>query len=167
MLNHNALKPAALFSDIAVYFLGLALACTLASAETPTLPKRISSRNVDLGRVHRVYMVPGMATMIEIPGPVTGIRMGNPEEISYFRPDKPENEVTLVLKTAGARPTNMIIRSGKRKYVFDLIPSNTTHQDTIEIVGAYGGPEIEDSGAVLIDSSEMEGHGAHQKGGSK
>lgn len=99
-------------------------------------------------------MTPGMATLIEFPGAVTGIRLGNPDDVQYFRPESPENEVTLVLKSSAAQPTNLIVRSGKRKYVFDIIPSRTVHQDTIEVVGAFGGPGLEGANAKLIDSSD-------------
>ena len=116
-------------------------------------PRRISSKLVDLGKVYPIYMVAGMATLIEIPGPVTGIRTGNPDSIQYFRPDKPENEVTVVLQNENAKPTNLILRSGKKKYVFDLVPSKSIHQDTLEVIGDFGGAELEDAGAELIDSS--------------
>lgn len=118
------------------------------------LPRRISSKVVDLGKVQPIHMVAGMATLIEIPGPVTGIRTGNPDAISYFRPDKPENEVTLVLRGGDMTPTNLILRSGKRKYVFDIIPSARVHQDTIEVVGAFGGAEFDSDSIKLLDSSE-------------
>jgi len=116
-------------------------------------PKRISGKFVDLGKVHTIYMVPGMATLIEIPSSVTGIRLGNPEAVDYFRPDKPENEVTLVLRNSLAKPTNLIIRSNKKKYVFDIVPSKSIHQDTIEVFGSYGGPEFNDDEMKLIATS--------------
>jgi hypothetical protein len=99
-------------------------------------------------------MVPGMATLIEIPTAVTGIRLGNPDAVQYFRPDKPENEVTLVLKDSAAKPTNLIIRSNSRKYVFDIVPSKEIHQDTIEVIGSYGGASLEAGNAELLDSSD-------------
>ncbi len=126
---------------------------TSVAASAGELPKRISSKVMDLGKVTSIYMVQGMATIVEIPSAVTGIRIGNPDAVQYFKPEKPENEVTLVLKDNLAKPTNLIIRSNKRKFVFDIIPSKQTHQDTLEIVGAYGGAELEDSSAKLIDSS--------------
>ena len=129
----------------------------------PLVPKRISSKLVDLGKVHPIYMVAGMATLIELPNPVTGIRTGNPDAIQYFRPDKPENEVTVILRNESAKATNLILRSGKKKYVFDLIPSKTIHQDTIEVVGDFGGAEMEDDKMELIDSSEA----PKKKGASK
>jgi hypothetical protein len=120
------------------------------------VPKRISSQIANLGKVQPIYMTPGLVSLIEIPGKITGIRLGNPNSLEYFQPENPDNEVTLILKGTQAKPTNLIIRSGKKKYVFDVIPSNKVHQDTLEILGSYGGPDL--SGGVnapkLIDSSE-------------
>lgn len=134
---------------------GMAFASEKGKDAEIKVPRRISGQIVDLGKVHPIYMVPGMATLIEIPDAVTGIRMGNPDAVTYFQPAKPDNEVTLVLKDQQAKATNLIIRSGKKKYVFDIIPSSSVHQDTVEVVGAFGGAELADSEAVLLDSSEM------------
>ena len=125
-----------------------------ASATESKLPRRISGQFLDLGKVHTIYMVPGMATLIEIPTQVTGIRIGNPDAVQYYRPDKPENEVTLVLKDNFSKPTNLIIRSNAKKYVFDIVPSKEVHQDTVEVLGSYGGASIEGQGAELIESSD-------------
>lgn len=138
---------------IAASALGIGTAYA-ASSPAPIAPRRISSKQIDLGRVYPIYMVTGMATLIELPGPVTGIRTGNPDSIQYFRPDKPENEVTVVLQNQNSKPTNLILRSGSKKYVFDIVPSKTVHQDTLEVIGDYGGAELEDGGAELIDSSD-------------
>jgi hypothetical protein len=128
----------------------------LASAETKG-PSRISSKVMDLGKVTPIRMVPGMATIIEVPGPVTGIRLGNPEAVQYFRPERPDNEVTLILQRGGVKPTNLIVRSGKKKFVFDIVPSTRVHQDTVEVVGAYGGPALQDAEIELLDSSDKGG----------
>lgn len=136
-----------------IVFWTITLFPSLVVAETKT-PRRISGQLLDLGKVHTIYMVSGMATVIEIPTAVTGIRCGNPDAVQYFRPDRPENEVTLILKDAAAKATNLIIRSNNRKFVFDIVPSKDVHQDTVEVVGAYGGAALEDSSAVLVESSE-------------
>ena len=121
-------------------------------------PRRVSAQIKDLGKVHPIRMIQGMATLIEIPGPVTGVRCGNPDAVLVTKPERPDNEVTLVLRHKLAQATNLIIRSGRRKFVFDIVPSTDIHQDTVEVVGAYGGPEIEDSEAELVDSSETRGN---------
>jgi hypothetical protein len=94
-----------------------------------------------------------MATIIEIPGPVTGIRTGNPDSIQYFRPESPNNEVTVILKSPNSQPTNLILRSGHKKFVFDIVPRRDVHQDTLEVIGSFGGADLSDSEATLIDSS--------------
>jgi hypothetical protein len=139
-----------LFSAFALS--GLALASVAGEVH---LPRRISGQLLDLGKVHTIYMVPGMATLVEIPTAVTGIRLGNPDAVQYYRPEKPENEVTLVLKDSSAKPTNLIIRSNSKKYVFDIVPSKEVHQDTIEVLGSYGGAAIESQGIELIESSDQ------------
>ncbi len=123
-------------------------------ASERVLPKRISGQIMDLGKVNTIYMVPGMATLIEIPTAVTGIRIGNPDAVQYFRPDKPENEVTLVLKDSLSKPTNLIIRSNQRKFVFDIVPSKQIHQDMVEVVGAFGGAQLDSANSEVIDSSD-------------
>jgi hypothetical protein len=144
----------------------IAVSLAFASTELPhaNRPRRISSQIVDLAKVHPIYMVPGMATLIELPTPITGIRTGNPEDVQYYKPESPDNEVTVLLKNAAAQPTNLILRSGKRKYVFDIVPSKSLHQDTVEVVGSYGGPDLKD--AQLIDSSSSSKNEA-KKGAEK
>lgn len=115
---------------------------------------RISVRLLDLGRVHPIYMMPRLATIIEIPGPVTGVRVGSPEDLQFIKPETPDNEVTLFLRSSHSKPTNLIIRSGKRKYVFDIVPSHTKHQDLIEVVGSVGVPTLDGDRPLLIDSSD-------------
>ena len=135
-------------------FTFLCSSIALAAQDTQP-PKRISAQIVDLGKVQSIYMVPGMATMIEIPGKITGIRMGNPDLVKYFRPDHPENEVTLILRSGQKTPTNLIILAQTKKYIFDIIPSKKLHQDSLQIVGEFGGAELNESQMELIDSSEI------------
>lgn len=147
-------------TSILILFAGLAwfphLSFGQGEKKQALLPKRISTHTAHLGKVQPVYMVAGMATLIEVPEAVTGIRLGNPKSVEYFRPDQPENEVTLILKSAKAKPTNLIIRAGKKKYVFDIIPSTSIHQDLLEITGSTGNPEwTESEPRVLLDSSEV------------
>ena len=151
MMNNRYLSAA----TIALWFTIFTVAPFAASeVKSSVAPRRISSKIVDLGKVYPIYMVAGMATLIEFPAPVSGIRTGNPDSIQYFRPDKPENEVTVVLQNQNAKPTNLIIRSGKKKYVFDIVPSKTVHQDTLEVIGDFGGAELDETNVELLDSSE-------------
>lgn len=125
------------------------------------VPRRISSRVVDLGKVHTLRISVGMATLVELPAPIGGKISGSPESDLMVLNGPQPNQIILELKRFDARPTNLILVSGKRKVVFDIIPSDPkrpTHQDIYEISGFYGAPEIDDSrDAVVIDSSEQVG----------
>jgi heme-binding NEAT domain protein len=94
-----------------------------------------------------------MVTIIEVPGPVTGVRSGS-ERIRYVIHKAPENEVSLYLNGAEA-PTNLIIRSNKKKFIFDIIPNHKIHQDALEVLGDYGAPALDgELGIKLIESSD-------------
>ncbi|MBX2994914.1 MAG: hypothetical protein KF681_08830 [Bdellovibrionaceae bacterium] len=47
-------------------------------------------------------------------------------------------ELTLTMNQS--IPSNLLIRAGKRMYVFDVVPSKTTHQDYVKVSGAFGSP---------------------------
>lgn len=134
--------------------IGTLLAPTLANSGPPN---RISSKVVDLGKVHRIVMSPGMLTLIEIPEPITGVRTGSPEvDLKVIVPKEPNNEVDLILQRADARPTNLIIRAGNKKYIFDVVPSSKgdrIHQDSYQVLGAYGAAELDTTDSDVHSTS--------------
>ncbi len=117
------------------------------------LPGRISSQLADLGEVHKLYLAQGLASVVQLPYPITEVKLGNPDDIQAVISKTLPSEVTLILKRSTVQPTNLIIRCGVRTFVFDVIPSKKTHQDLVRISGSYGAPQMQDMGAVLIDSS--------------
>jgi len=124
------------------------------SAIAADRPSRISSRLANLGEVHKIFLAQGLASIVQLPYPVTEAKVGNPDEVQVQVSKTLPSELTLVLRQAGAQPTNLIVRCGARTFVMDLIPSRKTHQDLVRISGSYGAPEMADMGAVLIDSSQ-------------
>jgi hypothetical protein len=120
-------------------------------------PARISARLADLGEVHKIYLAQGLASVVQLPYPVTEARVGSPDDIQVQVSKTLPSELTLILKRTGAQPTNLIVRCGTRTLVFDLIPSKKTHQDLVRISGSYGAPDMADMGAVLVDSSLPKG----------
>ncbi|MGK5087914.1 hypothetical protein WDW86_10180 [Bdellovibrionota bacterium FG-2] len=137
---------------IRAYALAAALVF-LDSAQAQPIPGRISARFADLGEVHKIYLAQGLAAVIQLPYPVTEAKVGSPGDIQVQTSKTLPSELTLILKQAGAKATNLIIRCGTRTFVFDLIPSTKTHQDLVRISGSYGSPEVSDMSAVLIDAS--------------
>ncbi len=139
-------RPSMRLVSVAVCFL-------LVSEFAHAAPARISSGLVNLGEVHKIYLAQGLASIIQLPYPITEAKVGSPDDVQVQISKTLPSELTLVLRRAGAQPTNLIARCGSRTFVFDLIPSRKTHQDLVRISGSYGAPEMSDMGAVLIDSS--------------
>ena len=137
------------------YGAGALLTAELALAQS--VPGRISSQVVDLGDVLRIYLAPGLASVVQLPYPITEVKLGNPDDIYVQVSKSLPSELTVILKRNGARPTNLVARCGIKTFVFDLIPSKSTHQDLVRISGSYGGPESTGLGAVMIDSSHLSG----------
>ena len=123
-----------------------------AYAEHP--PRRLSAPVLDLGKVHPIHMIPGNATLIEIPGPITGVHPGSQQDLKFEKEGLPDNEVLIRLARGNAQTSNLIIRSVKKKYVFDIIPSKTVHRDIIEIPSSFGGPEIDTNTSIAVESSD-------------
>ena len=121
-------------------------------------PSRISSRLADLGEVHKIFLAQGLAAVIQLPYPITEVKVGNPDDVQAIISKTLPSELTLLLKRSGAKPTNLIVSCGSRTFVIDLIPSRKTHQDLVRISGSYGAPEMADMGAVLVDSSSPAKH---------
>ena len=55
-----------------------ALLLTVSPLAAREIPGRISSRVADLGEVMRVYLAEGLASMIQLPYPITEVRLGEP-----------------------------------------------------------------------------------------
>jgi hypothetical protein len=130
-------------------------AIIFASALASASPGRISSRFANLGEVHKIFLAQGLASVVQLPYPITEVKTGSPEDIQVQISKTLPSELTLILKRSNAQPTNLIARCGSRSFVFDLIPSKKTHQDLVRISGSYGAPTNDDMGAVLIDSSDI------------
>jgi len=63
----------------------LALLILLHSQHGLTAPRRISSGFLDLGEVHKIYLAQGLASIIQLPYPVTGWKRSYLQWIWRFR----------------------------------------------------------------------------------
>lgn len=125
------------------------LFCVLHSSNVFATPKRISSIIKDLGKVEKVYLYPGLISVIEFPHPLLEVRLGNPKALKVEISQVSNRELTLHLTGLTARATNLIVRSNQKLYVFDVIPSRVSHQDYIQVKSFYGGPEGSSAGVLL------------------
>jgi len=134
------------------------LAAMVSLTPASATPSRISSSVMDLGEVHRIFVAQGLASVIQLPYPITEVKVGSPEDVQIQISKTLPSELSLILKRLLPQPTNMIVRCGTRTFVFDLIPSRKTHQDLVRISGSYGAPSSVEIGAVLLDSSQKPEH---------
>jgi len=107
--------------------------------------KRISSIYKDLGQSQKIYLHAGLISVVEFPRNILEVRLGNPSSLKAQISQVSPKELTLYLGRQNVEPTNLIVKSQKRIYVFDIIPSRLSHQDYIKISGAFSGPEFQSS----------------------
>lgn len=126
------------------YWLSLLIA--LQSGKSLAEIRRISSIYKDLGKVEKVYLHAGLITLIEFPEPIIEVRLGNNKAIRVEVSQVSPKEITIYLLNQNVSPTNLIVRSNQRVYIFDIVPSNATHQDYVRVLGGFSSPGF--SGAI-------------------
>lgn len=99
---------------------------------------RISSHHADLSKVGQVYMAPGLVSVFEFPQNIIEVRIGDPKSVKVLISQVSAKELTVYLSSSASKSTNLIVRSEKRIFVIDVIPSQKDHQDFVRIRGAYG-----------------------------
>lgn len=123
----------------------------IANAVTGT--SRIESTYKDLGSVQKIYLSSGLFSVIEFPKPITEV-IGQTKYLKVDISPTTPNAMTVFLLMPTNQPQNLIVRSEKRVYIFDIIPSRNTHQDYVKISGAFGGPSLSTT-KTLLDSREL------------
>ena len=99
---------------------------------------RIESKYLTISESSKIYLKPGLVSVLEFPHNILEVRIGNPSELKGIISQISPKEITLYFKNSQSQITNLIVRSDRKMYVFDVIPSNTRHQDYVKISGATG-----------------------------
>lgn len=132
------------------------------------VPNRISAFDIDVSKVTRIKLAPGLVSVIEFKEPMSEVFVGNDTSVKAKISKTKPNLVAVSLAKAGVEPTNLIaFYSGEKKKVpviFEVIPSYNTHQDYVKVVGTYGAPEVESTSRVLVYSSDDEKSSSDAKG---
>lgn len=110
---------------------------------------RVSSTQTDLSKVQKIYLSPGLVSLIEFPSNIVEVRVGNPESVKAIISQASPKELTLLLNHQNSVPSNLIVRAEKRVFIFDLVPSQTQHQDFIKVSGAFGAPVVDQKFKVV------------------
>lgn len=103
---------------------------------------RLLSSQSDLSKVDKIYLSPGLVSLIEFPQNIIEVRVGNPRSVKALISQVSPKELTVYLTSGTSAPSNLIVRAEKRVFVFDVVPSKSNHQDYIKIRGAFGAPDF-------------------------
>jgi hypothetical protein len=100
----------------------------------------ISRTNVDLGKSTELRIGPGRISVLKLPEAIAETKVGTPKKLKALLSSSDPQELTLYWIEPQAYRTNLIIRTTKRTFIFDVIPVTTGHQDLVDVRGAYGAP---------------------------
>ena len=141
-------------SSTKIFLVAAVASFSLSATASP--PKRIRAASLNKGEVHRIYLSPGLASVITFPCDVDEAVVGREQDLKVQVSPTTKRQLTLHLSTWAALHTNLLIRCGDKRdpFVFDVIVSHTTHQDVFKVRSFYGAPEDEETNANVIDSSE-------------
>lgn len=127
---------------------------TMAFAQTD----RISTVSHNLANVDKIYVAAGLVSVLEFPQNIIEVRVGDLSSIKAVISQVSPKELTIYLSSSASEATNIIVRAAKKIYVFDIVPSNTNHQDYVKIRGTFGSPgfksSISSQQAVKIEPTE-------------
>ena len=130
------------------YFLGIMVILTMLSHgkvygnNGSIAPKRIRVVYHDRSKPGKVFLIPNLASTIELPCNIDDVLLGNPIGISFYISKKSSKRLELNTSQE-SKNTNMIIYCKNQFFVFDLVIQNKVHNDVIIFGGSFGGPELE------------------------
>lgn len=119
--------------------------------------ERIESIYKNISESTKIYLKPGLASVLELPQNILEVRVGNPSELKVLISTVSPKEITLYFKNSHSRSTNLIIRADRKMYVFDVIPSELKHQDYVKVSQSIG--IVRNSSALqVLESSAIKPH---------
>lgn len=106
--------------------------------------ERIQSMRFDKSQVQRIYLAPGLGSIVLFPCGLQEVFIGRGEDLKAQISPNDKRTLFLNLKLNSSLPTNVIVKCTPEKsiFVFDVIPSRTRHQDLVEIRSSYGRPNL-------------------------
>jgi hypothetical protein len=112
----------------------------------------ISRTVVDLSRSTEIRLSPGRVSILVLPEAIAEAKVGAPRKLKAVPSASDPNELTLFWIERSAFRTNLIVRTTKRTFVFDIIPATSGHQDIVQIRGAFGAPGFRSTGRTLSET---------------
>lgn len=125
---------------------------------------RLRAVHLDKALVERITMTPGLATVVTFPCSIDEAIVGREQDLKVSISQTTKKQLILSLVSGRAQATNLLVRCGDKRdlFVFDIIPSRTTHQDIVKVRAFSGSPLSVDSVSSVIEYSSSiteRGHG--------
>lgn len=123
----------------AINFISLA-----ALADVKSRVERIQSLRFDIGQVQKMYLAPGLGSIVIFPCALQEVFVGRGEDLKAQISPNDKKTLFLNLKLNSSLPTNVIAKCYPEKiiFVFDVIPNRDRHQDLFEIRSSFGRPQL-------------------------
>ncbi|GIL17047.1 MAG: hypothetical protein BroJett040_07980 [Oligoflexia bacterium] len=118
--------------------------------------ERIQSLRFDRSQVQRIYLAPGLGSILLFPCGLVEIFVGRSEDLKAQISPNDKKTLFLNLKLNSSLPTNIIAKceSDRSVFVFDVIPSRNKHQDVVEIRNFYGRPHFAERSTVKTSENK-------------
>lgn len=106
--------------------------------------ERIQSTRFDRSQVMRIYLAPGLGSLVLFPCALVEVFVGRGEDLKAQISPSDKKTLFLNLKLNSSLPTNMIAKCEPERnvFVFDVIPSKIQHQDLVDIRNVFGRPSM-------------------------
>lgn len=106
--------------------------------------ERIQSTRFDRSQVMRIYLAPGLGSLVLFPCALVEVFVGRGEDLKAQISPSDKKTLFLNLKFNSSLPTNMIAKCEPERnvFVFDVIPSKSQHQDLVDIRNVFGRPSM-------------------------
>ncbi|MBV2169881.1 MAG: hypothetical protein KUL82_14340 [Bdellovibrio sp.] len=119
--------------------------------------ERIQSTRFDRGQVMRIYLAPGLGSLVLFPCALVEVFVGRGEDLKAQISPSDKKTLFLNLKLNSSLPTNMIAKCEPERnvFVFDVIPSKSQHQDLVEIRNTFGRPSMTGLKATEVSKNDQ------------
>lgn len=99
----------------------------------------VSNEVFDLTKANRILIGPGRISVLVFPEAVAEAKIGAPDRLKVVTSATDAKELTLFWIQPGRFETNLIVRTVRRTFIFDIVPSLSKHQDLVRVRGGYSG----------------------------
>lgn len=133
----------------------ISFAAAGALAGTKASVDRIQATRFDRASVKRIYLAPGLGSIVLFPCALVEVFIGRSEDLKAQISPNDKKTLFLNLKLNTSLPTNMIVKcEGDRNVlVFGVIPSKNKHQDVVEIRSTFGRPKSQETNLVPLQNT--------------